>query len=372
MVKKILIVDDSPTIIAFLSNLVRDSYENAEIETASDGREACKQAIRHMPDLILMDCEMPVMSGIEAVSKLKSNELTLDIPIILLSAADSPEDIKNAFEAGVIYFVKKPIDPSYLLTRIQSALNLSAQIKELKQQRNQLILSNHINDTILRSILPDPILKQIKQYGSIPPKCYRNTVVMFVDMVDFTSKSGKMSHGTLLRELQDTFKEFDNVIESESCTRIKTIGDAYMAVCGMFHQTDNVELRAVQAAVKIREAIIERNKTNQIKWEIKIGLYSGDVICSSVSTTNLSFDIFGETVNMAARMQASCEPMQINISESIQKKVSTNYHTIARSARKVKGKGTVPMYYIHKELNLKDSNKQKGVTTMSNPLIQMN
>jgi len=370
MVKKILIVDDSPTIIAFLSNLIGDRYEHAEITTASDSREACKQAVRHMPDLILMDCEIPVMSGVEAVAKLKSNDLTLDIPIILLSAADSPEDITNAFEAGVMYFVKKPIDSTNLLARIQSALSLSTQIKELKQQRNQLILSNHKNDTILRSILPEPILNQIKQYGSIPPKRYRNTVVIFVDMVDFTSKSCKMSHGTLLRELQDTFKEFDNVIESENCTRIKTIGDAYMAVCGMFNKTDNVELHAVKAAVRLREAIIERNKTNQIKWEIKIGLYSGDVICSSVSTTNLSFDIFGETVNMAARMQTNCEPMQINISEAIQKKVSNNYHVVARTARK--GKGSVPMFYIHKELNIENGKKQQGATTMSNPLFQMN
>nr|WP_321407845.1 adenylate/guanylate cyclase domain-containing protein [uncultured Carboxylicivirga sp.] len=369
---KILIVDDSATMLAIISDIVERSIPDAELLSANDGRDACKQAVRHLPDLILMDWEMPNMNGLEAVSKLKRNELTSDTPIIMLSASDATDNIKLAFEAGAMYYIKKTVEETELIARIKSSLAISSQIKDLKAQRNQLMLSNHKNDTILRSILPAPILAQVKQYGSIPPKRYRNAVVMFVDMVDFTSKSGKMSHGTLLRELQEIFKEFDRVIESQFCTRIKTIGDAYMAACGMFHELENPELQGVKTAIKLREAIAKRNQTNSIQWEIKIGLYSGDVICSSVSTTNLSFDIFGETVNMAARMQNACEPDQINISEEIQKKVKDYYHIVTRTARKVKGKGTIPMYYIHRAINNETSPKQKGATSISNPLFLLN
>nr|WP_321450479.1 adenylate/guanylate cyclase domain-containing protein [uncultured Carboxylicivirga sp.] len=372
MAKTILIVDDSAALITLFSEIIRSNHKDKEILSATNGRDACKLAVRHLPDLILMDWEMPIMDGLEAVKKLKGNELTTDIPIIMLSASSSQNHIKQAFEAGALYYVKKPIEETELLARIQSALNFSAQIKDLKEQRNQLVLSNHKNDTILRSILPEPILNQIKLYGSIPPRRYTNTVVMFVDMVDFTSKSGKMSHGTLLRELQDTFKEFDKIIDAQQCTRIKTIGDAYMAVCGMFHKQENVQLHAVKTSIKIREAIMARNKTNSIQWEIKIGLYCGDVICSSVTTTNLSFDIFGETVNMAARMQDMCEPMQINISHDIYDKVKDYYHIVTRTARKVKGAGTTPMYYIHRALNHDAENKQKGAAIQSNPLFLMN
>jgi len=372
MGKIILIVDDSPVLIALLSELISKSEFGAEIITAGDGKEACKQAVRHLPDLILMDWEMPVMNGLQAVSNLKRNELTMDIPIIMLSASTSPENVKLALDAGATYYLRKPIEEMELMARVHAALSLSSTIQDLKTQRNQLLLTNHKNDSILRSILPEPILLQIKQYGSIPPKCYRNNVVIFVDMVDFTTKSGSMSPGTLLRELQDTFKEFDKVISKHHCTRIKTIGDAYMAVCGMFEHVDNVELEAVKATIKLREAIIERNKTNRIKWEIKIGLYSGDVICSSVSTTNLSFDIFGETVNMASRLQDACEPMQINVSEKIREKVKDYYKIVVRTPRKVKGKGIVPMFYIHKPISNNSALNSTGAASVSTPLFLMN
>jgi class 3 adenylate cyclase len=112
----------------------------------------------------------------------------------------------------------------------------------------------------------------------------------------------------------------------------------------------SIEIEAASAAVKIREYIIERNKNSGIKWEIKIGLYDGDIIGSSVSPNNLNFDIFGETVNMASRFQAMCEPMQINVSESLSKPLSAAYKLITRVPKKVKGKGVMPMYYIHKAL----------------------
>lgn len=244
--------------------------------------------------------------------------------------------------------------------------------KTLKQQRNQFILSNHENDMVLKSILPEPILSQIKQYGFIPPKCYHNKVVIFVGVADFNSKSGQMSPGILLKELHTTFNQFDIIIKEHHCTRIKAIGNTYLAVCGMFDDINNTELEAVRAAEKMRAAIMERNKTNRIKWEVNIGLYSGDVICSSVSSTNLSFDIFGETVNMASLFQKTCDPMQINISDKIQKKIESHYKIISRSPRKIKEKGIVPMFYVHKPLNNANSPEKKEIASTSNLLFSTN
>lgn len=351
MGKKILIIDDSSTLITLLIELISKGVSDAEIITANNGKEGCKLAIKHQPNLILMDWAMPEMNGLQALSNLKRHDFTNDIPIIMMSSINSPEEIKLAFEAGAIYYLTKPFDEIELLAKVNAALVVSEKIYELKTQRNQLIVTNHKNDTILRSILPDPILLQIKQYGSVPPKRYKNKVVMFVDMVDFTKKSSSMSPGTLLRELQETFKEFDSVVKKHHCTRIKTIGDAYMAVCGMFDEVENVELEAVKAAIKIRDSITERNKTNRIKWEIKIGMYSGDIICSSVSKTNLSFDIFGETVNMASRLQQNCDPMHINVSKEMSDKLCPYYKLVERTARRVKGKGVIPMFYVHKPLS---------------------
>jgi len=123
-----------------------------------------------------------------------------------------------------------------------------------------------------------------------------------------------------------------------------------MAVCGMFDPPQNIALQAASAALKIRQYLNTRNQTSSIQWELKIGLYYGEVMGSSVSPTNLSFDIFGETVNMASRFQELCEPMQINVSETIKLHLEHHFKFIGRTARTVKGKGVMPMYYLHQPI----------------------
>ncbi|MBR8536409.1 response regulator [Carboxylicivirga sediminis] len=346
----ILIVDDSRLEIELLSTIMTKHEPFRNIVIANNGEEACRQAVRHQPDLILLDWEMPGMSGFEVLKVLKKNELTKDLPVILVSGVSFTDKIAEAFAAGASDFIQKPVHEEELLARSEAVLRNYTTYKSLKDQTNQLTLANHKNERILRSILPLPILMQIKEYGSIPPKRYKDCVAIFVDMVDFTTKTGKMSPAVLLRELHELFNGFDSVIDQHFCTRIKTVGDAYIAVCGMFYTPDKIEIEAASAAVKIREYVIERNKTSEVQWEIKIGLYDGDIIGSSVSPSNLNFDIFGETVNMASRFQTMCEPMQINVSESLSKPLSEAYKLVTRVPRKVKGKGVMPMYYIHRPL----------------------
>jgi len=353
----ILIVDDSQLELEILTAIIAREQPFHNIVHAYDGEEACKQAVRHQPDLIIMDWEMPGMNGFEVLQVLKKNDLTKDLPVILVSGVSFNDKIKEAFEAGVADFMPKPVKAEELVARANSVLKNYANFKSLKDQTNQLTLANHKNERILKSILPWPILAQIKEYGSIPPKRYKHCVAIFVDMVDFTTKTGKMSPALLLRELHELFHGFDEVIDQHFCTRIKTVGDAYIAVCGMFYIPDNIEREAASAAVKIREYVINRNKERSTKWEIKIGLYDGDIIGSSVSPSNLNFDIFGETVNMASRFQTMCEPMQINVSESLSKPLSQFYKLITRVPKKVKGKGVMPMYYIHHPLK-KDNEKE--------------
>lgn len=343
----ILIVDDSITDIKLVTELLTRNESFRTIITASSGEEACSEAVRCQPDLIIMDWEMPEMSGFDALKLLKKNQLTKDLPVILMSGRLFSDKIKIAFDAGAADFIQKPINGDELIARCKAVLANYANVKALKDHTNQLTLANHKNERILKSILPWPILMQIKEYGSIPPKRYKDCVAIFVDIVDFTPKSGKMSPAELLRELHELFDGFDKVIDEHYCTRIKTVGDAYIAVCGMFYTPEQIELEAASAAVKIREYIMNRNLNSKTKWEVKIGLYDGDIIGSSVSQSNLNFDIFGETVNMASRFQTMCEPMQINVSESLSKPLSEAYKLVTRVPRKVKGKGVMPMYYIH-------------------------
>ncbi|MBI9061535.1 MAG: response regulator [Marinilabiliaceae bacterium] len=350
MEKKVLIaVDDEIICNRFAENLTQH-ISSLQAISVKNGIEACKSALSIRPDIIILDWDLSKMSGLIVLERLKKNDLTKDVPIIMLSKDPDSDKLTHALKAGATNFLSLSIAAIELLARVKSALSLSLTLQELQNEHHKLQLANHRNETILHAILPNPILSQLKKYGAIPPRLYKNTVVLFVDMVDFTPKTSKMAPRRLLRELNDLFTGFDRIIEAHRCTRIKTIGDAYMAVCGMFDAPQNIALQAASAALKIRQYLNTRNQTSSIQWELKIGLYCGDVMGSSVSPTNLSFDIFGETVNMASRFQELCEPMQINVSETIKLHLEHHFKFIGRTARTVKGKGVMPMYYLHQPI----------------------
>ncbi len=350
MPKTILIVDDAKTIVAFLIEVLKKNFPDVHFVEAANGREACKMVVKYKPSIILMDWEMPVMTGFEALVILKKHEQTKKIPIILLSGSGVSDKLGLALEAGATDFLKKPIDEFELVARTRSALTLSDTITQLEDKNQKVLMANYRNETIVRSILPAPIIKQLKTFGSLATKLYKNTVVLFVDIVDFTAISAELSPSILIKELHDLFTGFDSIIEDHHCTRIKTIGDAYMAVCGMFDPPENTASTSVKAALKLRQYVMDRNQKNETQWEIRIGMYSGSIIASAVSRTNMSFDIFGETVNMASRLQNSCDPMQINVCQTIRERVKDEFKIIERTPRTVKGKGVTSMYYIQDAL----------------------
>lgn len=347
------------SVVLLLVELLKQNYPDFEFLTANDGAEACKVAVKKKPNLILMDWEMPHMNGETALTRLKQHNITNHIPVIILSAS-TDERLRVALNKGAIDFINKPVNEMELVARVKSAMTLSDTLASLSEERNRLEIANDQYETILKAILPKPILEKVRLFGAIPPKNYKNCSVLFIDLVDFTAKSSHMSPARLLRELNDLFTNFDIIMKKYHCTRIKTIGDAYLSVCGLFDEDIDVSLNVILAAINIRDYVSKRNLENSIKWELRTGVYYGDVIGSAVSTTNLAFDIFGETVNMASRLEHTCEPMQINVSEDLFNHLKNRYKFVARSPRMVKGKGVTPMYYLHKELKTESKKKVKS------------
>jgi len=361
MESKVLIAVDNAIICNRFEENLTQHIPSLKAIFVKNGIEACKSALSTRPDLIILDWDLSEISGLTVLERLKTSELTKDVPIIMLAQDPNPEKLTLALEAGATNFLSLSTPIIELYARIQSALSLSLTLQELQNKHHKLQLANHRNETILNAILPYPILTQLKKYGAIPPRLYKNTVVLFVDMVDFTPKTSEMAPRRLLSELNDLFSGFDRIIEAHNCTRIKTIGDAYMAVCGMFDAPENIAHEAATAAFKIRQYLNNRNQKSSIQWELKIGLYYGDVMGSSVSPTNLSFDIFGETVNMASRFQELCEPMQINVSETLKIHLEHHFKFVGRTARTVKGKGVMPMYYLHQPIKGKRQQKKSSL-----------
>ena len=355
---KILIVDDMSIIIDIIISHLDEMGQNFIYLKASNGRDACKIALQSNPDLIIMDWEMPKMTGIDALSLLKKKEQTKNIPVIISSGFSDAENVRQALETGAIDYIRKPIDPIELIARVRSVLALSSSINALRQKQIELEKEQEKVEKILKGIIPEKIFNEVKETGSSKPQRYKNTSVMFTDLVGFTQKTCSMSPKRLIDELNDIFSTFDRIISKNNCTRIKTIGDGYLAVSGLSQGAENHANNLVSAAIDFRNYIIERNKTHRTKWEITIGINSGDIIGSLIGYENFLFDIFGENVNTASRIQSQCTPMDIAVSTSTYNLTKDNFTYSNKGVVNLKGMRGIQIYNcINDEIKEFESNK---------------
>ena len=151
----------------------------------------------------------------------------------------------------------------------------------------------------------------------------------------------------MIHELNDIFTAFDDIMVRNNCERIKTIGDAYLAVCGMPEKNRNHAQNMINAAIEIRKFLENRNKKSDIKWKIRIGIHSGRVVGGIVGIRKYIYDVFGDTINTTSRMESYSEPMQINISEATHNLVKDKFEFIEREPMEIKGMGLTKMYFLN-------------------------
>jgi DNA-binding response OmpR family regulator len=354
---KILLVDDMHVILDIIASYLQEMDEKFSFYKATNGREACKIANQEMPDLIIMDWEMPGMNGFDALQLMKKNERLNSIPVIMSSGFSDSSSVKKALDAGAIDYIKKPIDRIELIARVKSTLRLTNSFNELRQKKNELTKEQLKVERILKGLLPQKILNELKETGISKPKRYKCASAMFTDLVGFTQKTTTMSPKRLINELNDIFSSFDKIINKYNCTRIKTIGDAYLAVAGLPEIDENHAKHLIQAAIEFRQFILERNMTNAIKWEITIGINSGDIIGSIIGLENYLFDVFGENVNTASRIQTHCSPMCIAVSGCTYNLTCNDFFFKKEGTFTLKGIKKIDIYHVMDVLSEYDLNE---------------
>lgn len=181
------------------------------------------------------------------------------------------------------------------------------------QKNAQLQTQKEKTNSLLQNILPDSVIDELKTQGKSPAKNYDNMSVLVSDIVDFTKTTTRLSPYFLINELNDIVSEFDKITEKYNCIRIKTIGDAYMAVCGLPEENENHAQNLLLCAQDFIAYLQERNKTAETKWNIRIGIASGSVIAGIVGKKKYLYDIFGSPVDYAVALQNACRPMHIRL-----------------------------------------------------------
>jgi class 3 adenylate cyclase len=225
-----------------------------------------------------------------------------------------------------------------------------------KRKDNKIISEEkQKSDDLLLNILPAEIAQELKEKGTSEAKHFESVSIMFTDFKDFTKLSEKIPSTELIQELNYCFKEFDNIITKHGVEKIKTIGDSYMAVCGLPAKYGNHAQKMVDAALEIRDFIEKYKEKRQEEgksfFEMRIGINSGEVVAGIVGIKKFAYDIWGDAVNTASRMESNGEIGKVNISEATYNLVKNNFSFDYRGEMDAKGKGKIKMYFVEPKEN---------------------
>ena len=348
----------------FLLTSVLNNGGYSDIVTACSAQEAFERLGMDAPirqscaiDLILMDLDMPEIDGLEASRRIKAVEELSDIPIIVITASSGPEMLKTAFESGAMDYITKPPNEVEMLARVRSALHLKEAIDQRKARERSLVkLSQNLADLLeqlqteqdksehlLLNILPLPIAVRLKAGEKVIADYYSEATVMFTDVVNFTSLASHTSPAELVELLNQLFKRIDILVKRNGLEKIKTSGDAYMAAGGLpMPRPDHLEAMA-DLALDIQADLAKDLKR---KLHVRTGMHVGPVIAGVIGDERFIYDIWGDTVNVASRMQSNCPPDQTLVTSDVYWRLKDLYIFESLGEMMVKGKGNMEVYIL--------------------------
>ena len=326
----LLIVDDSAENLQILNALLKDEYK---LKMAKSGEKAIEIASQvPQPDLILLDVIMPGADGFEVCLALKNNPSTALIPVIFLTALNEVADETRGFKVGGADFITKPFNPEIVKARIKTHLELQAERRKSQE--------------LLKVLLPENVVQDLISKGSHSPEYKEDVSIMFCDFVGFTSISARLSPQELIEELSDIFGEFDRICEIHGATRIKTIGDAYMAATGLDGAPSHAKLLTKTAKAFI-DYLHQRNKTSNQQWQCRIGIHSGNVIAGIIGKSRFIYDIVGDDVNIAARVETAGTPMKITLTLNTLQLLDSDHKASSIGNVYLKGKGEMELFVLN-------------------------
>lgn len=223
---------------------------------------------------------------------------------------------------------------------------VAARTAEVRKQHEELKGEKKKSDDLLLNILPAEVAEELKENGSAKARLYDEVTVLFTDFVNFTGISEMLSPAELVAELDYCFRAFDEIITQQGMEKIKTIGDAYLAVSGLPVSHPGHAIAAVNAALEIRNFIDLRKQQTPAAFSIRLGIHSGPVVAGIVGIKKFAYDIWGDTVNTAARMEQHGEAGRINISEATYQRVKDLVPCTYRGDLEAKNKGKMSMYFV--------------------------
>jgi class 3 adenylate cyclase/HD superfamily phosphodiesterase len=330
----ILIVDENQTNQKGLKEILSGGGNNVLL--AYNTEEAATILHQKEIGILLVNSDDSPEKASELL-KLKNNQSKNIYKIVMTADSVNGSKMVKGLNEGAVDFITIPFNPNLIQAKIEVFKSLF-----YKDQRINELLGN---------IFPATVLEDLNTNSKFSPKRIENGIILFTDFVDFSLKSRDIKPFRLLKKLEYYFTKFDEIVERYKLEKIKTIGDAYMVLGGVTENQQEPEVRACLAALEMRNFMRSEKEIalalNRDYWEVRIGLHMGPLVAGIIGTSKISFDVWGDTVNIAARAEAGSKPGCITITKNIANAVKEYFHLEQRGDVNIhKRGGSIEMFYL--------------------------
>ena len=349
---RVLVVDDQQLVGRSVEQLLA-GWDDVSVHFYQTAAAALAAAREIRPTVILQDLVMPDIDGAEMVRRYRALPETEHVPVIMLSAVEEPAVKAELLASGASDYLVKLPDRLELAARVRLHSEAHARLVErnaafaaLEEANAALARERERADRLLYAILPRSIAERLKAAPQVIAEWHAAVTVLFADLCGFTELAGRQEPRELVALLDEIFTTFDQLAAAQGIEKIKTIGDAWMAAAGLPEpRADHAAAMAGLAVDLVAE--FERLAARRgLAIRLRVGIHSGPVVAGVIGRDRFAYDLWGDTVNLASRMEAHGEPGRIHLSVTTAALVGEAFETVPRGEIVVKGKGPVPTAFL--------------------------
>jgi adenylate cyclase len=347
---KILVVDDKPANVLLLERMLGGAgYES--VTSTLDSRAVHELHEKNCYDLIMLDLLMPGMDGFQVMEQLKDVEKDGYLPVLVITA--QPDHKLRALQAGAKDFISKPFDVAEVLTRVHNMLEvrlLHVEIRrkndELKKLFDQVVAERKVSERLALHVPPDSIAARLQARPDVTADSLADVTVLIADIVGFTELTPAVNPERLALLLEEIFTSFDGLAKQRGLKKIKTLGNSYMAAAGVPVPSDDHAAQAAHLALDMVDALERFNDRSGYSLQVRIGLATGAVVAGVIGKRMYLYDVWGDAVNIASRMESHGVAGRVQVSESTQRLLGEPFRLEERGVLEVEGKGELKTWFV--------------------------
>ena len=334
---RILVIDDHENNRLLLEDIL--SMAGHEVVLAASGAEALALLAGAPVDLVLLDLLMPGMNGLEVLLAMRAQPALAELPVLVLSGIDHSDMTAQCLAAGARDFIRKPFEPAILRARIGATLERKRLRDRERHYLDRLDAEKRRAEALLDNILPAAVIARLGRGERTIADRIEPVTVLFADIEGFTKIAARLSPVRLVTDLDRLVSAFDELATTLGVEKIKTVGDAYLAVAGVPEPRADHADAAAELAWRMTETVTALGPELGADYRLRVGLHSGAVLAGVIGRRKFSYDVWGDTVNVASRLQQLSVPGEVTISSATAAALGSRWRALPLGEVELRGRG---------------------------------